>query len=386
MFIKQKLVEKLVNRVRFCSTFVKEGLLIQKTTYRTDDWTNINKRVQPFIGANLYKKHNHPLKLTQEEVVKFFKGWFDKNVDSSSKLPVYNSIGSIEPNTSSEKSPEAFYINKDLVLRRHHIDKEINYLKSGVDNFVLFTDLYRRCQMDANHFPVFHRLNVVRSMNCERLLRRSKRKEAQQAETAQHLKEEQQAALMEMAKHLLGTDVKYRWTDVKLASTEPSWMFEIWHRDEWHRISGGGLIKSEIFEKSERPYTAGWEIGIGLDRLAMILYNIFDIRLLWNADRKFLKQFEPKKISETLQTKLAQSTEKDAFKDIGQRPTLKAEDNVVKKKSNKHEMHISYILPQNVALESFPTDDLCKFILQNTEHAAKVVRIQLIYRFMIQNE
>ncbi|XP_055318112.1 probable phenylalanine--tRNA ligase, mitochondrial [Sitodiplosis mosellana] len=372
MLIKRKIIEKLVNRVRFCSSSVKESLIIQKTTYRTDNWTNINQRLEPFIGANLYKKYNHPLRLTQEEVVTFFKKWFNKNVDDSLDLPVYKNIGPIEANESPDKLPNAFYVNRDLILRTHTINQELKCLKMGVDNFVMILDLHRRCQMNWSHFPIFHRLNVIRSENCGNLLQRT---ETQPAEMGKYLKEEQQAALVELIRHLLGTDVKYRWTDANLATTQPSWMFEIWHRDEWHRISGGGLIRNEIFEKSERPNIAGWEVGIGLDRLAMILYNIFDIRLLWNADHRFLNQFQPQQISEKLHAKLAKSTEKDALKNVLQRPLMKEEDNVIKNKNTKCEMHISYILPQSVDLESFPMDELCKFILQNTENAAKTVEV-----------
>lgn len=372
MLTKRKTIEKLAKCVRFYSSSVKESLLIQKTTYRTDDWTNITSRLEPFIGANLYKKNNHPLRLTHEDVVTFFQKWFSKNVDENIELLVYKNAGAIEPNKSTEKLSNAFYVNRDSVLRTHTINQEVKYLKSGIENFVMITDLYRRCQMDWSHFPIFHRLNVIRSANRESLLRQWK---TQPAEIGQYLKEEQQAALVEMTRHLLGTDVKYRWTDANLATTDPSWMFEIWHRDEWHRISGGGVIRNEIFEKSERPNSAGWEISIGLDRLAMVLYNIFDIRLLWNANQQFLNQFRPQQISEKLQTKLANSSDKNALKNVLQRPTIKTEDNVVKKKKSKCEMDISYTLPPNVDLETFPVDDLCQFILQNTENAAKTVFI-----------
>lgn len=372
MLIKRETIGKLAHCVRYYSSSVKESLLIQKTTYRTDDWTNINSRLEPFIGVNLYKMNNHPLRITHEEVVTFFKKWFNKNVDENIELPVYKNVGSVESNDSPEKLSNAFYVNRDLVLRTHTMNQEVKYLKSGIENFVMVVDLHRRCQMDRSHFPIFHRLNVIRSANCESLFRQWK---TQPDGIGQHLKEEQQAALIEMTRHLLGTDVKYRWTDANLATTNPSWMFEIWHRDEWHRISGGGIIRDEIFEKSERPNSAGWEISIGLDRLAMVLYNIFDIRLLWNSSRQFLNQFEPQNISPKLQTKLANSTDKNALENALQRPTMQLKDNVVKKKSNKCEMHISYTLPQNVDLETFPMDELCQFIRKNTENAAKTVFI-----------
>jgi phenylalanyl-tRNA synthetase alpha chain len=41
----------------------------------------------------------------------------------------------------------------------------------------------------------------------------------------------------------------------------------------------------------------GWAFGIGLDRLAMVLFGVPDIRLFWSKDQRFLKQFEPGKVS-----------------------------------------------------------------------------------------
>lgn len=367
MLIKLKTMNKFVKSVRFCSTLSeKQSLVIQRTTYETDEWTNINKRFEPFVGVNLYQKRNHPLKQTQTEVGDFFKKWFKENVDSNLELPIHKNLDPIEPNTSTEKLSNAFYVNKNLMLRTHAINREIKYLKSGLNNFAMIVDLYRRCQMDATHFPAFHRMHIIRTVNSEELF----------AQKDKHLKDEQQTALVEMAKHFIGTDVKYRWTEVNSASTEPSWMFEIWHVDEWHRISGGGLIRNEILERSERLNTAGWEIGIGLERLSMILYNIFDVRILWNSDQIFLKQFEPQTISPNLEAKLRakKSMEQKPTENVMKRPTLQTEK-TFKPKGEKKPMDISFILPQDVDLESFPTNELCNFIMKNTNSVAQSVNI-----------
>lgn len=378
MLIKNYLIKKLVPGLRFCSDSTKskkETLLLQRTTYDTDDWTNISSRFVPFVGSKLWRKQNHPLKLTQEGVVGFFKKWYNDNVDSCGDLPVYDNLDPIEPNTSTTKHPTAFYVNQELMLRTHFIDREIQFLKSGVDNFISIFDLYRRCQMDSKHFPAFHRVNFIRTTNCENLLRQGSQIEEPNA--LRHMKDEQQAVLVEMAKHLIGTDVKYRWTEANSMATDPSWMFEIWHQNEWHRISGGGIIRKEIFEQSERLNTTGWEIAIGLDRLAMLLYNVFDVRLLWNADQKFLSQFEPKvkKIPQIMKNEeISPPLEKTVSERAVERSTMQSEQTFVPKK-NKYQMNISFVLPQNMGLESFPADELCKFIKMHTDGAADEVTL-----------
>lgn len=374
MLIGKRLIDKFVQNIRFCSVSAKsknQNLLIRKITYPTDDWTNIKSRFEPFVGVNLHRRWNHPLKLVHDEVVAFFRKWFHENVDSDLTLPVYDKLGPIEPNTSTTKEPNVFYVNRDYKLRVHTIDRQVKLLNSGVDNYVMTADLYRQCQMDAKHFPVFHRTSVVRTLNCEELPRHSNQNDSQKFATAQRLKDEQQAALIEMAKCIIGTDVKYRWTEANLAATEPSWMFELWHQNEWCCISGGGLIRNEIYQKSERVNTAGWEIALGLDRLAMILYNVFDIRLLWNADQGFLSQFEPKNVSKRVPpTSETQTTDKTTSERAEERPTMIFTNQSLAPKKKRHEMHISYILPSNIKLESFSSSELCDFIVKNTDGVA----------------
>lgn len=336
----------------------KDKLLIQQTTYDTDDWTNISARFEPFVGADLFKKWNHPLRLAQEEIVSLLK---KQNPD----LPVLKNLNPIEPNTSIEKDSNTFYVNRNLILRTHTVNRTVQLLKSHND-FVMVVDLYRKCQMDAMHFPAFHRVNFVRTFvsNAQREIT--------------HLKDEQQTFLIEMARHLIGSDVQYRWTDANSATTKPSWMFEIYHQNEWQRISRGGLIRNEIFEKSERPDSVGWEIAINLDRLAMTLYNIFDIRQLWNASPNFLRQFEPKTIlskkdqttsNPEINAKLQTVAEKSA-----KRPNIVVAETFDPKLKKRHEMRISYFLPSDVDLETFPVDELCKFIQKHTDGIAQEVK------------
>lgn len=62
--------------------------------------------------------------------------------------------------------------------------------------------------------------------------------------------------------------------------------------DKWLEVLGCGIMRQEIVEKSGASNRIGWAFGLGLERLAMCLYNIPDIRLFWSKDSGFLNQFK----------------------------------------------------------------------------------------------
>ena len=88
------------------------------------------------------------------------------------------------------------------------------------------------------------------------------------------------------------TDVQYRWVDEYFPFTHPSWELEVFYNDKWIELLGCGIIRQEILQKAGASERIGWAFGLGLDRLAMCLHNIPEIKLLWSTDTGFLHQFE----------------------------------------------------------------------------------------------
>ena len=74
--------------------------------------------------------------------------------------------------------------------------------------------------------------------------------------------------------------------------THPSWELEVFYNDQWLELLGCGIIRQEILQKAGAFERMGWAFGLGLERLAMCLYKIPDIRLFWSTDTGFLHQFE----------------------------------------------------------------------------------------------
>jgi len=93
-----------------------------------------------------------------------------------------------------------------------------------------------------------------------------------------------------LARALFG-DVETRWSPDYFPFTEPSWELEILFHGEWLEVLGCGVVHQQILRNCGLEHGRGWAFGLGLERLAMILFNIPDIRLFWTEDPRFHSQF-----------------------------------------------------------------------------------------------
>ena len=93
-----------------------------------------------------------------------------------------------------------------------------------------------------------------------------------------------------LAQHLFG-EVEMRWVDAYFPFTEPSYELEIYFNGEWLEVLGCGVMQQSILDDSGNPGKKAWAFGLGLERLAMVLFDIPDIRLFWSDDPRFSNQF-----------------------------------------------------------------------------------------------
>jgi phenylalanyl-tRNA synthetase alpha chain len=83
-----------------------------------------------------------------------------------------------------------------------------------------------------------------------------------------------------------------RWNKDFFPFTEPSYELEVQFNGNWMEVLGCGVIHSQVMKNSNRNDDYGWAFGLGLERLAMILFDIPDIRLFWSEDERFSSQFK----------------------------------------------------------------------------------------------
>lgn len=95
-----------------------------------------------------------------------------------------------------------------------------------------------------------------------------------------------------LVQHLFGRDTETRWTECYFPFTHPSFELEIKFQGEWLEVLGSGMMRQAILVAGGCADKIGWAFGLGLDRLAMLLFCIPDIRLLWSKDPRFINQFQ----------------------------------------------------------------------------------------------
>ena len=85
--------------------------------------------------------------------------------------------------------------------------------------------------------------------------------------------------------------LRVRWIEAYFPFTSPSWELEIYWQGDWLEVLGCGVVKQDIMTKAGVSSQLGWAFGMGLERIAMLLFEIPDIRLFWSQDERFLSQF-----------------------------------------------------------------------------------------------
>lgn len=255
----------------------------------------------------------------------------------------FDSLGFPENHPGRDKT-DTYYINKNTVLRTHTSAHEAEiFRRNNTGGYTISADVYRRDAIDRSHYPVFHQMEGARIWNREkvpkgdvvravyedyRLLNQHNfivedthptiHPERNPLQSRYHSVEEVEAltAHLKRSLELMIVDlftraskyagaalkdpveaeaqsrtIKLRWVEAYFPFTSPSWELEVFWQGDWLEVLGCGVTKQEIQINAGMPNQIGWAFGVGLERLAMLLFSIPDIRLFWSRDHRFLEQF-----------------------------------------------------------------------------------------------
>ncbi|XP_060651978.1 LOW QUALITY PROTEIN: probable phenylalanine--tRNA ligase, mitochondrial [Drosophila nasuta] len=306
-------------------------LEINGGTYATDSWTNVTPKILTHLGMNKHLQQDHPLSIIRQRIVNYFYAAY-RNQRGNPLFSVYDKLNPvvtvqqnfdnllIPSNHVSRQKSDCYYINEQHLLRAHTTAHQVELISGGLDNFLVVGEVYRRDEIDSTHYPVFHQADAVRLVtkdklfernpglelfeetwtgsiaNPKRILPSSKfmdqtKQPCHTLEAVKLMEHEMKHVLVGLTKDLFGPRIKYRWVDTYFPFTQPSWELEIYFKDNWLEVLGCGIMRHEILQHAGVHQSIGYAFGLGLERLAMILFDIPDIRLFWSNDSGFLSQF-----------------------------------------------------------------------------------------------
>lgn len=255
------------------------------------EYSNIPKSVTNKLGRNLHQIKSHPLEIIKTKIFDYFmaKNNIQWNIyeNLSKKVSVENNFDKllIPQNHPSRSKSDTYYINSNEVLRTHTTAHQTELLELGLNNFLICGDVYRRDEVDSHHYNIFHQLEGVilydkdENIDLEKTL----------------------VDLMSGLCQYLFPESEFKVKSDYFPFTNPSFEIEVYYSDKWLEILGCGIIQPKILENSGRENKKGIAWGLGLERLAMVLFDIPDIRYFWMEDEKFLSQFNSGKISKFIQ-------------------------------------------------------------------------------------
>ena len=234
--------------------------------------------------------HSHPDTLALEEVERIFVGMGYEVVEGPEvEYDYYNFEAlNIPANHPAKDEQDTFYINDKIVLRTQTSSVQVHEMEKGRLPIKMISPgrVYRADEVDATHSPSFHQIEglvIDKDISFADL----------------------KGTLEVFAKELFGPDTKTKFRPHHFPFTEPSAEMDVTcfkcggkgcrfcKGEGWIEILGCGMVHPKVLRMSgiDPEEYSGFAFGVGLERIALLKYEIDDMRLLYENDIRFLKQF-----------------------------------------------------------------------------------------------
>jgi phenylalanyl-tRNA synthetase alpha chain len=192
------------------------------------------------------------------------------------------------PEHPARNEQDTFYLPDGRLLRTHTSTVQIRTMESAPPPIRVIAPgaAYRRDEVDATHSAQFHQIEGLY---------------VDEKVSVADLK----GALEFFFRELFGSETAVRFRPHYFPFTEPSFEIDVQSKalksgQQWIEVAGSGMVHPAVFEevnlaRGDAAYDpekwTGFAFGLGMDRLAMILFDIPDIRLFAQNDLRFLRQF-----------------------------------------------------------------------------------------------
>lgn len=240
-------------------------------------------------GRRACSGSKHPVSLVIEEICEIFAGLgFAVAEGPEIEHDWYNFEAlNFPPEHPARDMQDTFFVDNDLLLRTHTSPVQIRtMLKQKPPLRIIAPGTVYRCDSDATHSPMFHQIEGLM---------------VDQGVTFGDLK----GILTVFTNQLFGQKTAVRLRPSFFPFTEPSAEVDIacvmcggkgcrvCKNSGWLEILGAGMVDPEVYRhvNYDAENISGFAFGMGIERIAMLKYGINDMRLLFENDVRFLRQF-----------------------------------------------------------------------------------------------
>jgi len=240
-------------------------------------------------GNHFFEGNIHPITKVLNDISDIFKG-IGFSVFSGNEIEdeFYNFEAlNIPKHHPARDMQDTYYLNNEKLLRTHTSASQIHFMENNAPPVKIISPgrVYRNEDISVRSYCLFHQIEGLY--------------------VDQNVSFSDLKGVMEyFSKKYFGQDVKVRFRPSYFPFTEPSAEMDIYWGLEsesdyritkgtgWLEILGCGMVDPEVFKavKYDSSVT-GYAFGIGIERIAMLKYGITDIRLLYEGDIRFLRQF-----------------------------------------------------------------------------------------------
>ena len=233
----------------------------------------------------------HPLTRVHDEIVSIFVGLgFSVAEGPEIETDFYNFEAlNIPRDHPARDMQDTFYVSDGTLLRTHTSPVQIRTMRAAGGavpvKIIVPGRVYRRDVADASHSPVFHQ---VEGLAVDRHI------------TMADLK----GTLELFAREMFGPGSTVRFRPSFFPFTEPSAEVDVRCfmcagqgcracKDGWLEILGSGMVHPQVLRNGgyDPEQVTGWAFGMGIERIAMLRYGVDDLRLFFENDLRFLRQF-----------------------------------------------------------------------------------------------
>jgi phenylalanyl-tRNA synthetase alpha chain len=241
---------------------------------------------KPGLTNSVNIGRRHPLSMTMEKALDIFlRLGYDTVTDCQNSPEVETDYYCFEALNCPKDHPardmqDTFYLTEDreYLLRTHTSSVQIRHLEQRKPPFRIVAPgrVYRRDDIDATHALMFHQVEI---------LALEKRGELDLG----HLK----GTVEYFLKGMFGPNIQVRFRGSYFPFTEPSMEVDVFFRGKWLEVLGCGMVDPRVLEKAgiDPEEYGGFAAGFGLERFAMVMHQITDLREFTKNDARFVRQF-----------------------------------------------------------------------------------------------